>query len=233
MKNVFHYGCSFTENIRTFRLENLFTDKFAYRNYGQASSGNQLIFDTFKETVQPDSIAIIQWSSLTRQFDKNFDVLQKSDNPLYDYLEEWYSILHSTRLYAEEHNIKLLQYFGWAQWKDSELNDYHREKLKSFGIHWFTSIKQWDIISSNCFQLQTAYKWSSLPKNLFGDNYYFWSDIVWGGMSEWVRSNVDILNRYRGWTYAEIDRRVFDSHPSELATMQFIKQFLLVELEKF
>lgn len=229
MKNLFHYGCSFTENLRTFKLDKLFVDKFIYKNYGLASSSNKHISDTFKETVQPNSIAIVQWSSLTRPFDKNFDVLQKSDNPLYDYLEEWYIILNNTKLYAEKNNIKLLQYIGWAQWKDNELNDYHREKLKSFGIYWFESVKQWDIIASNCFQLESPHQWSSLPKKLFDNEYYLWSGIEWGGMSEWVRSNVDILNRYRGWTDPSVDNG--DPHPSEYASIQFIKHFLLPELE--
>jgi hypothetical protein len=231
-QKLFHYGCSFTENIRSFKLHNLFTDKYDYHNHGLASSGNGLIFDTFKKTAESDSIAILQWSSLTRPRDENYKILETSDNPLYDYLEEWYGTLSEAREFSNKNNIKLVQYIGWAEWKDSELNDYHRNKLQSFGIHWFKSKKQWDIIASNCFQFEDPYEWSSPPRQLPDGEYFLWSDIEWGGMSEWIRSNIEIHDRYRGWTDDTVaGTTYYDPHPSEYASIQFIKEFLLKTLE--
>lgn len=232
MKKVFHYGCSFTENIKSFGLEHHFTDSYVYCNYGKISSGNRYILNKFKDTVEYDCTAIIQWSSLTRPFDENFEILQTSTNPLYDYLEEWYTILQEANQFAKQNNIKLIQYIGWAQWKDDELNNYHREKLNSFDITWFESKKQWDIIPANCFQFQIPSKWSSSPKETPEGTYSFWSDIHWGGMSEWIRSNIDMHNRYVGMCRDEIGKRsYYDSHPSGYATGEFIKQVLLPKIQ--
>jgi len=231
MKKVFHYGCSFTENIKSFGLDTQFTNSCLYYNYGKTSSGNRYIINAFKDTAEPNSTTIIQWSSLTRPSDENFKILQTSTNPLYDYLEEWYIILEEAKQFAKQNNIKLVQYIGWAQWKDNELNKYHQEKLNSFDITWFESKKQWDMIPANCFQFQIPVKWSSPPKETPEGTFSLWSDISWGGMSEWIRSNVDVKERYLGWTTdVKVNGRYYDSHPSEYATTQFIKQVLLPKI---
>lgn len=229
---VFHYGCSFTENMLHYQLENIFLNKnYDYNNLGKQSSSNFSIFNKFKDTCLENSICIIQWSSLTRPFDENFSLLETSDNPLFDLLEQWYILLRETQIIAEQKNIKLIQYIGWAQWKDSELNSYHRNMLNSFGITWFSSKKRLDLIQSNCFQLQPGHKWSSKD---VANGYYFWDDLNWGGLTEWSRENIDIHNRYLGYNKNnKIDGKSwFDSHPSEFTFIKFIENFLIKELDK-
>lgn len=221
------YGCSFTDNFKTFGLDELFSE-YEFHNYGKESSNNFYILNKFEETAPDNSTAIIQWSSLTRIFDENYSILETSDNPLYDYLNQWYSLLDSAQKISKERNIKLIQYIGWAQWKDEELNDYHRNKLNSYGIHWFYSKKQFDIIADNCVQLQDPEIWSSRE---VVNGLHVWSELKWGGMSEWCRSNFDMNNRYRGNVIDGNGVPHFDVHPSKECTEQFIKQFILMKLK--
>ena len=232
MYKVFHYGCSFTENIRIFNI--IKSNNFEYTNLGKQSSNNKLILDTFKETCQPNSTAIIQWSSLTRPSDSNYDLLETSDNPLYDLLDEWYEFIEEVILFSRENNIKLIHYIGWAIWKDDELNDYHKNKLKSYNITWFKSSRQYDLATSNCFQFQSPEKWSSKYK---GNGLYEWPELIWGGMSEWIRENVDIKDRYIGHNHeGEIregeTKPYFNSHPSEYSTNEFVKQVILPKINE-
>jgi hypothetical protein len=219
---IYHYGCSFTENFIGYGLEHLF-DSYDYINSGKNSYSNFKIFDEFEHTVTNNSIAIIQWSSITRPNDDNFSLMETSDNPLFDMLEQWYVLLEKTQIIVKSKNIKLIQYIGWAHWKDDELTDYHRDKLKSFGIHWFQSEKTTDIIQSNCFQFEDPPEWSSheLP-----NGQYIWSKLHWGGMAEWIRTNVEVNNRYFGYFEHE-GERYFDVHPSKFATEEFTKRFLI------
>ena len=221
---VFHYGCSFTQNTAALDYDSpeIFQD-FEYKNYGKTSSGNSDIFNKFKNTSEKNSTCIIQWSSLTRPLEDTYSLLEISNNPLYDLLEQWYSILDKTQQIAKEKNINLIQYIGWAQWKDSELNEYHREKLKSYNILWFYSKKTLDCISANCFQLQNTHEWSS-NKRL--DGLFQWPELKWGGMAEWIRENIEIDKRYIGFVnkYAP---DFYDSHPSYYANKEFITKILI------
>ena len=222
-EKVFHYGCSFTENLKGFKLNSLFSN-FEYHNFAKESSGNYQIFENFKETIEPNSTAIIQWSSLTRPSEDNFDIVNVSDNPLFDLLEFWYRILGEVQRISKVKNIKLIQYIGWAHWKDDELNEYHRNKLKSFNIIWFSSKKSLDLIESNCFQFQSPTEWSSDEQE---NGTYLWDSLEWGGMAEWIRENVEMENRYIGYTN---NSEHFDVHPSRHATIRFIKEVLLEKL---
>lgn len=230
-KVLFHYGCSFTDALKHIPqiIESL-SKKYIYKNHGKISANNKYILEEFKSKSEKDSIAVIQWSSLTRPFDDNFKILQTSDNPLFDLLEEWYLLIEEAINFSVENNIKLIQYIGWAEWKDDELNDYHRQKLNSFGIIWFESKKQVDIISSNCFQIQPPHEWSS--RDIL-NGHYLWAHLIWGGMSEWIRENVEINKRYKGWVRDEIkNKSFFDPHPSEFANIKFVEDFLIKELDK-
>jgi hypothetical protein len=215
---VFHYGCSFTANVNAYAID-LFKD-FDYTNQAKNSASNKFILDKFKETCDPNSTAIIQWSSLTRPSDSNYDLLETSDNALYDLLNEWYGFIEEAILFSRENNIKLIHYIGWAIWKDDELNDYHKNKLKSYNITWFKSSRQYDLTHSNCFQFEIAEKWSSEVL----DGLYQWPELIWGGMSEWIRENVDIKDRYIGLDHLG---KGFDPHPSEYSTHAFVKQILI------
>lgn len=219
---LYHFGCSFTQNILGHDISSLFSE-YDYINLGQESFNNFRIFDTFQTNVTNNSIAIIQWSSITRPTDDNFSLMETSDNPLFDLLQQWYTLLEKTQLIAIEKNIKLIQYTGWAHWKDDELNEYHRNKLNSFDINWFQSNSQQDIIQSNCFQFESPNIWSS---NESDDGLHMWPELSWGGLAEWVRENLDIDNRYVGW-FIHNDESLFDVHPSKIATMQFIENFLI------
>lgn len=230
---IFHYGCSFTGNMSYFQLENIFLNKnYDYKNLGKQSSSNFDIFNKFKNTCLENSISIIQWSSLTRPFDENYlSIFKKSKNPLFDLLEQWYSLLKETQKICKEKNIKLIQYIGWAQWKDSELNSYHRNMLNSFGISWFSSKKGLDLIQSNCFQLQHPSDWSS-PE--LDNGMYMWDDIIWGGLTEWARDNVEIDKRYIGYNENnKINGEImwFDPHPSEFSFREFIDLFLIKKIQ--
>lgn len=230
-QKVFHYGCSFSQNIKGFALLNLFSN-YDYSNFAEESLSNSEIYDLFEKNTEPNSIAIIQWSSITRPsdanfpFDDKFNLIKETENPLYDLLEDWYVILDKTQKVCSDKNIKLVQYIGWAHWKDSELNDYHRNRLKSFGIDWFTSKQQHDKIQSNCFQFEIPQMWSSKPDEETG--LFLWQNIEWGGISEWIRENVEMEDRYLGYGN---DGQIFDVHPSKKGKEQFIKGFLLPKID--
>ena len=226
---VFHYGCSFTQNIQDFRLGRYFEELgYQYVNYGLESSSNFRIYDTFEKTSIPNALCIIQWSSLTRPADENFSILQNSENPLYDLLEQWYEILGKTQVIAKERNIKLIQYIGWAGWKDSELNEYHRTKLNSYGIKWFESKSTLDMIQCNCFQIEAPQNWSSKE---YPNGLYKWPDMKWGGMSEWGRENLEMKDRYVGYNNPSMN--FLDPHPSEKCTTEFINNVLIPEIQKY
>lgn len=226
MKKLHLFGCSFTQ--RAIMVSEIFEGKFDYTNHGMDSSNNYQIFKEFETKGTTDSISIIQWSSLTRPMDENFSILKTSKNPLFDLLEQWYSLVEKTQKIAKERNIKLIQYIGWSIWKDDELNDYHRNKLKSFDIQWFRSSPQWDIITSNCFQFQQPNKWSS---NENENGLHYWNELTWGGMSEWVRDNIDINNRY---TYIPEHQRnggpEIDPHPSPYAMKEFYQKVIFPQI---
>lgn len=217
MKKLNLYGCSFSKYL--YSIENIFYSNFDFTNYGKESASNFYIFNKFKDTAEENSISIIQWSSLTRPFDDNFTILKTSENPLYDLLEQWYELLDSSKQIAKDKNIKLIQFIGWAQWKDSELNEYHREKLKSYDIIWYASSAQWDLIKSNCFQLHPS-NWSA-DKNEKG--LYYWDRLIWGGMSEWIRQNVPMEERYLILNEKKYGKR-YDSHPSMYGSKQFYEK---------
>jgi hypothetical protein len=227
MINLQLYGCSFTKNINYKKLLTNFSHDSIIKNYANESNSNLKILNTFKENLIPNSTAIIQWSSLTRPNDKNFHIISQSDNPLWDLLDEWYLYLNEARTIANKNNIKLIQYIGWAHWKDIELNDYHRRKLIEFDIDWFSSNETIDIIPANCFQFEDSNNWSS-PK--LKNGYYQWPFLKWGGMAEWIRENIEIDRRYMGYEH-KAPTKHFDSHPSSYATDKFVNEFLLPKIK--
>lgn len=226
MKKLHLFGCSFTQ--RVFTIDEIFNGKFQHYNHSMDSANNFFIFKQFEEKSTYDSICIVQWSSLTRPMDENFSLLETSDNPLFDLLEQWYQLVERTQEIAKERNIKLIQIIGWAEWKDEELNEYHRNKLKSLDIQWFRSSPQWDLISSNCFQFQQPNEWSS---NENEKGLYYWDELIWGGISEWCRDNIKMEDRY---TYIPEEFRnggpEIDPHPSPLALKDFYQQVIFPQI---
>jgi hypothetical protein len=224
-KKVFNFGCSFTQNFRQFGIEELFSD-FEYHNHARESASNFYIFDKFNEYAEPNYVCIIQWSSLTRPMDENFSLLESSNNVLFDLLEQWYELLEKTKEITKKRKIKLIQFVGWAVWKDKELNNYHREKLKSYDIIWYESEPQCDLIDANCFQFETPTIWSSDINN---EGLFYWDKMHWGGMAEWVRENVELEKRYVGH---DLGSEHFDCHPSKHASIEFIKKVLLPKINE-
>jgi len=238
------FGCSFSQNLNaTFEggpiNENCFEfeiDGFTFNNFGKQSSSNYKIFNSFETNIKPNDICIIQWSALTRpsEEDHNF-VLKNEDNPLYYYLEKWYKVLDKVHEISKEKNITLIQFIGWAQWKDNELNEYHRNKLNSYNITWYKSSETWDRIDSNCFQFQSPSEWSSYAKkhDFLGGTHqtYFCGDLERGGMSEWIRENIEIENRYLGFHHKDTPN-LFDSHPSMYANKIFYKKEIIKKLNQ-
>jgi hypothetical protein len=227
MINLTLHGCSFTKNINRGKLVSNFSNNSIIKNYANESNSNLKILNSFKENLIPNSTAIIQWSSLTRPNDNNFYIMHESDNPLWDLLDEWYVYLDEVRTIANKNNIKLIQYIGWAQWKDYELNEYHRNRLTEFDIDWFLSEETLDIIPCNCFQFEDSNSWSS-PKLTHG--YYQWPFLKWGGIAEWIRTNIETDNRYMGYEH-NAPTKHFDTHPSRYATDKFVNEFLLPKIK--
>lgn len=227
-KRIKLFGCSFSaqlnaafksEQTKNFSLINY--NEYEIHNYGEVSASNELIFDKFKNNFEPNSTCIIQWSALTRS-----DTSNMNENPLFYFLNKWYDILDETQKISKENNIKLIQYIGWAQWKDNELDEYHRNKLKSYDITWYESSETWDKIDSNCFQFEIPSIWTS-DKNKKG--LYHWEHMKWGGMSEWIRENIEIDNRYLGYHHPT-NPTMFDSHPSINATYTFITKQIIPKI---
>lgn len=237
------FGCSFSAQYNgTFDSQpmeggNQFDfEGYTFQNFGQVSSSNYKIYNTFKTNIKPNDICIIQWSALTRLQEDDYDFLIKTEEtPLYYFLNKWYEILDKVQEISKEKNITLIQHIGWAQWKDNELNEYHRNKLNSYGITWFSSKETWDRIDSNCFQFQSPSIWSSSgKKNNPNSNelYYYWDNLKWGGMSEWIRDNVEIENRYLGYHHPT-NPNFFDAHPSMYANKVFFKNQIIKKLNQW
>lgn len=227
MKKVYFCGCSFTDLFKhTPSTVKFLKQTYSYEFFSHESSSNSDILEQLKRTT-PNTNVVLQWSSLTRPMDNNFHRLKTSENPLYDLLEDWYLVLDESQKIIKERNQTVIQFFGWAQWKDNELNDYHRERLNSYGLYWFYCPEMWDIIGSSCFQIQNPLDWTL--KATHDESKYLWSEITWGGMSEWVRRNVEEEKRWMGHTN---DNPHFDEHPSSHSAHRFLTEWLYPKMEK-
>jgi hypothetical protein len=237
------FGCSFSEQYNsTFEggplrngLYEFDFEGYTFHNFGYSSASNYKIFNLFETNIKPNDTCIIQWSSLTRPQEEDHNFIVKSEeNPLYYFLDKWYKILEKVQEISKEKNITLIQHIGWAHWKDNELNEYHRNKLNSYNIIWYSSKETWDRIDSNCYQFEPPNVWSSSAKKSIhggGEPSYFWSDLKWGGMSEWIRDNIEIENRYLGYHHKEAPNH-FDSHPSLYASKVFFKNQMIKKLNQ-
>jgi len=227
MKKTYLCGCSFTDLFKHTQQSVHFLNKnISYEFLSQESSSNSDILNQLKQ-VEPNSNVVLQWSSLTRPMDSNFHRLKTSENPLFDLLEDWYLVLDESQKVIEQRNLTTIQFFGWAQWKDDELNDYHRDKLNSYGLYWFYCPKMWDIIGTSCFQIHNPLDWTLQTKH--NEKKYLWDDITWGGMSEWVRRNVEEEKRWMGH---HNNNPHFDEHPSHHSADRFLKEWLYPKMEK-
>ena len=119
----------------------------------------------------------------------------------------------------KENNINFLQYIGWTQFMDSELSDSHRSMISKFkNFTWIETPELKDIIRSNCTM-------NIGNKGLIvGEGEYLWPANNWGGLSEWVRNNIRVDDRY-------YDPPI-DPHPSFYAFNKFIIEVILPKLKK-
>ena len=227
MKTLTTHGCSFTENINNgfyIGVEDTLDKDFDFVNYGRNSNSNQGILET-AITVPSKSIAVIQWSALTRRLewetDEEYENVVYNPNAIFLFLDKWIQQVKTITTLLEQREVKTFQYIGWAQWKDSELNDEYREKLRELPIHWFESKEQQDLIQANCWQIEeNPSKWSTEK-----DGVIIYPKLEWGGMSEWIRENIDIDNRYIGYNH-QSDSKWFDPHPSAIAGKEFYEQVI-------
>ena len=227
MKELTIHGCSFSENLKCNfypGIEDKLSKDFNYANYAINSNSNQGIQES-AITAGEDSIAIIQWSALTRklEWEKDWEYLDVISQPdaLFRLLDRWINQVRTTTALLNQRGVKHFQYIGWAQWKDSELTDEYRQYLRALPIHWFESKEQEDLIQSNCWQLNhNPNEWSDIK-----DGKITFPKLEWGGMSEWIRENVDINDRYIGYDNHSKEKW-FDPHPSATAGKQFFEQVI-------
>lgn len=232
-KLLYFTGCSFTLHLDLLYLEakEHIKNNFTYKNFAFSSRSNFQILDDIK-LMDPNSVAIIQWSSLTRpngivdyEIDYNKDLnekLEKAENPLHFLIETFIDVVNEATTILEQKNIKYFQYIGWNQWYDRELNDNLRDKLNKLPITWFSSKKTLDLIIDNCWSL--SQRGSATSES----GVYEWDDIKWGGMSEWIRDNIDDP-RLR-YISTEKYNHHMDPHPSAYAGDLFYKEVIISKI---
>lgn len=233
-KLLYLTGCSFTDNLDTYYdAYSYINNNFTYKSFAYPSRSNFQILDDLK-LMKPSSIAIIQWSALTRpngmveyDFDYNKDLnekLEKAENPLHFLIETFIDVVNEATSILEQKNIKYFQYIGWNQWYDHELNDDLRNKLNKLSITWFSSKKTLDLIADNCWSLSQQ----SSSTSEYG--LYEWDDIKWGGMSEWIRDNIN--NPRLRYVSTEKYNNNCDPHPSPYAGDLFYKEVIIPKIHE-
>lgn len=234
MKNIYLLGCSFTYQINEFsiEIEHKLKDSAAIINLAFPSRSNFQILEDVK-TLPNDSIAIIQWSSLSRpngmlyyERDWNKDLnemLKHQSDPLRFLIENFITVVNEANLILKKKNIKHYQYIGWQQWADSEIDSDLNYKLTQLNINWFKTPKLKDVIPANCWHYNTSSYVQRVLNCFKTEKYWEWDSTNWGGLSEWVRLNVvDEKLRYKG--YLDTD---FDSHPTAFATALFYDHVII------
>jgi hypothetical protein len=240
---VYLLGCSFTDAVKHFNGEffRKFKDSYNIINLGYISRSNFQILEDIK-TLPKNSIAIIQWSSLSRpngipdyDIDWNAELNElaySSNDPLQFFISNFIKVLTTANSILKEKNIKSFQYIGWVQWTDAEI-DYETSKLlNNLNINWFSTPSLIDVIPCNCWECNPNTV-SNKIRSLLGFHKnieWEWKSTKWGGMSEWIRLNVDDMYK----RYIAITKRdgYNDAHPTEYASEQFYKNVIVVEIEK-
>jgi hypothetical protein len=234
MKNVYLLGCSFTYQINEFsiNIENKLKFPASIINLAFPSKSNFQILEDVKK-LPKDSIAIIQWSALTRPngmigYEKDWnkdlnEMLKHQSDPLRFLIENFITVVNEANIILKKMNVKHYQYIGWQQWADSEIDSDLNYKLNQLNINWFKTPKLKDIISTNCWHYNPNSYVQRVLNFFKTENYWEWDSTSWGGLSEWVRLNVIDENlRYKGYYNTN-----FDSHPSEFATTLFYDQIII------
>lgn len=235
MKKVYLLGCSFTYHINNFsiNLNEKLSNPTEVINLGYPSRSNFQILEDVK-TLPNNSIAVIQWSALTRpngmveyEIDWNKDLnglLETQSDPLRFLINNFINVVTESNEILKEKNIKVFQYLGWQQWADFEIDKELEDKLLTLNINWFKTPKLDDIISSNCWHYNSKSYVEKIFDFLGYEKKWQWDSTDWGGMSEWIRLNVnDMEKRYIGGN----DNEIFDPHPSEFAAKFFYDEVII------
>jgi hypothetical protein len=241
-KTIYLLGCSFTDSVKFYQSDffKKFRDKYNVINLAYLSRSNFQILEDIK-TLPNNSIAVIQWSALTRpDGNKDYDIdwnseLNKlaysTEDPLKFLINNFIKVVSEGNEFINEKNIKAFQYIGWVQWQDSEIDEETNKLLKKLPINWFETPKLIDIIPSNCWEYNSTVLNNRIKTLLGGNSHKWeWKSFKWGGMSEWIRLNVTDMDKRYVATYKKDGYN--DSHPSEYAAEQFYKNVILVEVEK-
>jgi hypothetical protein len=241
MEDVFLLGCSFTYNVNNTPIDIIkkVNKPIRITNLGYPSRSNFQILEDVK--ILPENcIGIIQWSALTRpngmleyEHDWNKDLneeLTKQDDPLRYLIENFINVVNESNQIIKEKNIKSFQYIGWQQWGNHEIDNDLSNKLKNLNINWFETPKLTDIIPSNCWHYQKESYVRKIINKFNTKKNWEWDETIWGGMSEWIRLNIEDENlRY-------VDLRSdgeIDSHPSKYATQFFYEKIIIPKINKF
>ncbi len=240
MEKIFLLGCSFTYHVTQFSIN--LNEKLSYPteivNLGYISRSNFQILEDVK-TLPNNSIVIIQWSALTRdngiidyEIDWNKDLnemLENQSDPLRFLINNFINIVTESNEILKEKNIKVFQYIGWQQWADFEIDKELEDKLLTLNINWFKTPKLIDIIPYNCWHYNSKSYVQKIFDLLGHGKKWQWDSTNWGGMSEWIRLNVnDMEKRYINPN----DNENFDSHPSEFATKFFYDEVIIPNINK-
>jgi hypothetical protein len=238
---VYLLGCSFTNQIMSYEDGFFwrFRKKFKIVNMGYPSRSNFQILEDIKE-LPNNSIAIIQWSSLTRpngipDYDKDWNaelnkIAYSSEDPLKFLINTFIKIVSQANQILNQKNIKSFQYLGWLQWLNSEIDDETESQLNKLPINWFTSPEVIDIMKCNCWEYNPYSISIKLKYPLHGQERWVWKSTKWGGMSEWIRANVpDVYDRYLA--VYEI-QGYNDPHPSKYGSELFYKKIIVPALKQ-
>jgi hypothetical protein len=243
---IYLLGCSFTNMAYNYGHDPSndffmkFISDFNIINLSYISRSNFQILEDIK-TLPKNSIAIIQWSSLTRpngiqDYDKDWnkhlnELAQSAEDPLKFLINNFINVVNQANQILNEKQIKSFQYLGWLQWADSEIDSETEQLLKELPIKWFVAPNIIDIYQYNCWEYNHKSLTNKLKTLLGGiPNKWEWKSTKWGGLSEWVRLNIkDPYKRYHA--IKSIDG-YNDTHPSKYALEEFYKNVILHELNK-
>jgi len=239
---IYLLGCSFTDCIKGFN--NDFFSKFKYDDYdiinlAYISRSNFQILEDIK-SIPNNSNVIIQWSALTRpdgitdyemDWNKELNKLAFSNtDPLKFLIDNFIKIVKTANDILTHKKIKSFQYIGWVQWNDDEIDLTTSNLLNELPINWFKTPVLLDVIPNTCWTYNNKNLNIKLDNPSTELDLWQWNVITWGGMSEWIRLNVDdMLKRYIAIN--QIDG-YNDPHPSEYASEQFYKNIILPEISK-
>lgn len=246
-KKVYFLGCSFTDASHSYQPSfGYIKENYNIENLARGSQSNfQILSDV--EILEENSIAFVQWSALTRpnmigdvlpniwDVDLNREA-EKHEDPLVFYINNFIDVVTNANKILEEKNIKSFQYIGWVQWRDSEISVEMEEKLKKLPIHWFSSSAQIDTMGDTC--------WNVRPKDGFLKPHitsflqykyrktveWEWEPIRWGGMSEWIRGNIEDMDKR--WVNTVKTHGNSNPHPSAYAGDVFYEKVIIPKLEE-